>query len=125
MALPASTDDITVTPMGESFQLTGHGHFSLEYTVECGQAFRWHWKGSYYEGIVRGRVLRLSQDGEKLVVHSAFEEGLLSEIVDYFNLRQDSVQIEALLKGRDGHLSAAASRHPYNHSGTNERMNGL
>ena len=40
--------------------------FSLEYTLESGQAFRWQNQGEWWYGVVGGGVLKLRQEGDIL-----------------------------------------------------------
>lgn len=61
--------------------------FDLKNTFECGQCFRWdeNSDGSYH-GIVRGRELCISREGEKVILHGCSEEDYLSVWERYFDL---------------------------------------
>ena len=48
--------------------------FSLKYTLESGQSFRWHRIDNAYYGVVEGRVLKISQEGTTLCVESSIAE---------------------------------------------------
>ena len=40
--------------------------FSLDYTLNCGQAFRWRKRGDWWHGVASGAPLKLRQEGETL-----------------------------------------------------------
>ncbi len=68
--------------------------FSLEYTLESGQVFRWQNRGEWWYGIVSGGVLKVKQEGDSLrcvsgadFLDSAFVRG-------YFRL---DVELEKVL----------------------------
>ncbi len=48
--------------------------FSLKYTLESGQSFRWERLDNAYYGVVEGRILKISQDGTTLHVESSTAE---------------------------------------------------
>ena len=48
--------------------------FSLKYTLESGQSFRWNKIGEAYYGVVEGRILKISQQGSTLSVESSINE---------------------------------------------------
>lgn len=48
--------------------------FSLKYTLESGQSFRWNRIGDAYYGVVEGRILKISQQGSTLSVESSTNE---------------------------------------------------
>ena len=48
--------------------------FSLKYTLESGQSFRWHRIDNAYYGVVEGRILKISQEGTTLCVESSIAE---------------------------------------------------
>ena len=48
--------------------------FSLKYTLESGQSFRWNRIDNAYYGVVQGRILKISQEGTTLHVESSTEE---------------------------------------------------
>ena len=48
--------------------------FSLKYTLESGQSFRWNRIGDAYYGVVEGRILKISQQGTTLQVESSTNE---------------------------------------------------
>ena len=83
--------------------------FSLERTLDCGQAFRWRTlaDGSW-EGIVRGKVLRLSQKGDSITFHHTTPQDMALYWNDYFDLARDYEAIDRLLC-RDERLRMAAN----------------
>lgn len=56
--------------------------FNLDLTLACGQVFRWERAGSGWTGIVRGRVVTISQDGPILSYEGIEKE----DLIRYFNL---------------------------------------
>lgn len=48
--------------------------FSLKYTLESGQSFRWNRIDNAYYGVVAGRILKISQVGTTLCVESSANE---------------------------------------------------
>ena len=83
--------------------------FSLAYTLESGQLFRWVRRGEWWSGVVSGGVLRLKQEGEILrcVTNS---DRLGSEFVTrYFRL---DVDLDHILAGisRDETVSRAVEK---------------
>ncbi len=49
-------------------------NFSLKYTLESGQSFRWDRIDNAYYGVIEGRILKISQEGTTLHVESSTEE---------------------------------------------------
>ncbi|MCW4031705.1 MAG: hypothetical protein NWE80_05005 [Candidatus Bathyarchaeota archaeon] len=41
--------------------------FSLEHTLDCGQLFRWKRLGDWWYGVVKDRVIKIKQSGERLI----------------------------------------------------------
>jgi N-glycosylase/DNA lyase len=44
--------------------------FNLNYTLDCGQVFRWERNGDWWTGVVDEQVIRISQNREELLVDS-------------------------------------------------------
>jgi N-glycosylase/DNA lyase len=57
--------------------------FNLNYTLDCGQVFRWEWEGDWWTGVVGDHVIRLSQDNEEILVDSKLPPEFFSH---YFRL---------------------------------------
>jgi N-glycosylase/DNA lyase len=62
--------------------------FDLDYTLDCGQVFRWDKIGTWWVGVVNGSTVRLQQDREsgEVLVDSSLPEGYLE---DYFRFDDD------------------------------------
>ena len=49
--------------------------FNLKYTLECGQCFRWNKiDENTYIGVVKDRVLKVRQEGNKIFIKSDKED---------------------------------------------------
>lgn len=57
--------------------------FDLNYTLDCGQVFRWGQEGDWWTGVVGDHVIRLSQDQDRLLVDSKLSPEFLTR---YFRL---------------------------------------
>jgi len=83
--------------------------FSLEYTLESGQLFRWERRGEWWSGVVSGGALRLKQEGDILRC-VASSERLDSEFVTrYFRLDVDLDHILAAIS-KDETISRAVEK---------------
>jgi N-glycosylase/DNA lyase len=71
--------------------------FSLEYTLESGQLFRWEKRGEWWTGIVRGSVLKLKQEGDVLRCSTGSERLDSAFVARYFKLDEDLDHILATL----------------------------
>ena len=60
--------------------------FNLNYTLDCGQVFRWEKDGDWWTGVVGDQVIRLSQDSGELLVDSKLPPEFFSR---YFRLDDD------------------------------------
>lgn len=66
--------------------------FSLKYTLESGQSFRWNKINDAYYGVVEGRILKISQQGTTLHVESSINEDettFLPYFRHYLDLERD------------------------------------
>jgi N-glycosylase/DNA lyase len=83
--------------------------FSLEYTLESGQLFRWERRGEGWCGVVSGGVLRVKQEGDLLRCSSSSER-LGSEFVTrYFRLDVDLDHVLATIS-KDETISRAVEK---------------
>jgi N-glycosylase/DNA lyase len=57
--------------------------FNLNYTLDCGQVFRWAREGDWWTGVVGDHVIRLSQDNGEILVDSKLPPEFFSH---YFRL---------------------------------------
>ena len=72
--------------------------FSLKYTLESGQSFRWNRIDNAYYGVVEGRILKISQQGTTLYVESSTDEdevGFVSYLRHYLDIGRDVPKILA------------------------------
>jgi len=84
--------------------------FSLDYTLSCGQVFRWEKSEGWWYGVVGGEVIKLKQvDDQTLEIQSTKTESLASFIELYFRLDDD---LPSILKkiDRDKHIRRAIER---------------
>ncbi len=84
--------------------------FSLEYTLESGQLFRWERKAEWWSGIVSGSVLKVKQEGDVLRCSSGSDRLDSSFVLDYFKLDAD---LDHILSGfsKDETITRAAERY--------------
>ena len=68
--------------------------FSLEYTLESGQAFRWQNMGEWWYGVVSGGVLKVKQEGDSLRCVSGSDFLDSTFVRSYFRL---DVELEKVL----------------------------
>lgn len=54
--------------------------FNLNYTLDCGQVFRWKKEGDWWTGVVGDNVIRISQeeDSGELLVDSSLHPEFIS-----------------------------------------------
>ena len=77
---------------GPHLVVDGVPDFDLSQTLECGQCFRWRrleGPGLCYEGVARGRYLRLSQQADRLTLFDTPPEEYEGIWRDYFDLGRD------------------------------------
>ena len=83
--------------------------FNLDYTLDCGQVFRWEKEDEWWTGVVNRKVVRASQDIEdgKVLIDSKLPK---SFFYDYFRMDDD---LSAILKAadKDAHTSEAISKY--------------
>lgn len=48
--------------------------FSLDNTLSCGQVFRWEKRGSWWYGMVGNHLIKITQNGSRLIYHGADKE---------------------------------------------------
>jgi len=83
--------------------------FSLEYTLDSGQLFRWERRGEWWWGAVAGGMLRMKQEGDLLRCSSSSDR-LDSEFVTrYFRLDVDLDHVLATIS-RDETISRAVEK---------------
>lgn len=61
--------------------------FNIALTLDCGQAFRWRQNSDLsWSGAVGNKVLKISQDGNTVILHSVSENEFIDFWYDYFDL---------------------------------------
>lgn len=83
--------------------------FSLEYTLESGQLFRWERRGEWWLGVVPGGVLWMKQEGYLLRCRASSERLGSEFITRYFRLDVDLNHILATLS-KDERVSRAVEK---------------
>lgn len=82
--------------------------FNLKYTLECGQCFRWDKiSEDEYVGVISDRVIKIKQDGDKLIIRSSNMENIEDVIKKYFDLYEDYGRVESLISKIDTNVNKA------------------
>ncbi|MDG6985754.1 MAG: hypothetical protein JRM73_03305 [Nitrososphaerota archaeon] len=83
--------------------------FNLGYTLDSGQAFRWRRKGEWWYGVVSGGVLKLRQEGDRLLGSSSSDLLGAVYVTSYFRLDDD---LDHILAGvsKDPAITKAVER---------------
>ncbi|MEW6228803.1 MAG: DNA glycosylase [Bacillota bacterium] len=95
----------------EEVVISGIAPFNLKETLESGQAFRWAGE-DVFTGVVRGRVLRVRQDGDELVLMTPVDDEAVHMVIRYFALDMDHASIERRLVEKDAALEWAVGFSP-------------
>lgn len=80
--------------------------FSLPYTLDSGQAFRWHSDGNFWYGVVGRGVLKVRQEGASMVCSSSCDVLDTQAVYRYFGLDQDLEKILASIM-KDDYITTA------------------
>jgi len=83
-------------------QLSPSYPFNLNFTLGCGQAFRWNKHGEWWYGVVREKIFKIRQIDNKL----EFESADADSIKKYFGLYDDLPKIFSQIT-KDKHIKAA------------------
>ena len=76
--------------------------FNLKYTLECGQCFRWECvEENTYIGVIQDRVIKIKQEGNKILIWSSLKENLEEVISEYFDLNKDYKSLEKIISKLD------------------------
>ena len=96
---------------GKNLVLTDTDNFDISLSLDCGQSFRWEQTDDgCWCGIVKGKYLRLKQEGTTVTFFDTSEEDYLSIWEEYFDLKRD---YDALLASYDDeYLIKACSQFP-------------
>ena len=79
-------------------------NISLDTTLSCGQAFRWHKHGDKWHGVVSGKAIEVEQEGNGLKHRGCsqrFLERYLALDTDYSGLRRKARANKPLLRAMD------------------------
>ena len=83
--------------------------FSLDFTLQCGQAFRWKKIGEWWYGVVRQDVVKVRQN-EYVLGFQTYQEELNSKLLEsYFRLDDNLPKIYSIIV-KDEHIKAAVER---------------
>jgi len=85
-----------------TIQLSPSYPFNLDFTLGCGQAFRWDKHGEWWYGVVRGKVFKIRQVKNNL----EFQNADADFIKKYFGLYDDLPEIFSQIT-KDKHIKAA------------------
>ncbi len=91
------------------FTIALESPFSLEFSLESGQVFRWENRGEWWYGVVGGGVLKAKQEGDVLRCVSSSESIDSVFVRTYFRLDEDQQPIIASIM-KDGLMAAAVQR---------------
>ena len=92
-----------------TFNVPLESPFSLEYTLDSGQVFRWRRAEEWWCGIVAGGFLRAKQEGDVLRCESSSDRLDSSFVARYFRLDDDLEHIIAAV-AKDDRMARAAER---------------
>lgn len=86
--------------------------FNLKYTLECGQCFRWNKiyeddKKVTYVGVIKDRVIKITEENDKLYVLSSNMDKLEEVINNYFDLDTNYQEIERQISNIDKNVKTA------------------
>ena len=82
--------------------------FNLKYTLECGQCFRWNKiDEDYYIGVIKDRVIKIKQKGNKLYFSSDNMNNLENVIYEYFDFNTNYINIEKRISKIDENVNNA------------------
>jgi N-glycosylase/DNA lyase len=83
-------------------RLSSSNPFNLDFTLCCGQAFRWDKRDNWWYGVAREKVLKVRQAGEEL----EFENVDTDFLENYFGLQDDLPKILSHIS-KDSHIKQA------------------
>jgi len=83
--------------------------FNLDYTLACGQAFRWEKLNGWWRGVLRETVVKIRQSGEVLRYQSYPKRVNSAFVWSYFRLDDDLPQIYSRIR-KDRYINEAVKR---------------
>lgn len=78
-----------------NIELDHNTPFNLDYTLDCGQVFRWSNKGNYWCGVVGASAIKIAQQGNQLTFHTFPDEKGTLFLKRYLRLDDDLPHILA------------------------------
>ena len=84
--------------------------FSLEYTLDSGQVFRWRRTGEWWTGVVQGGALKVRQEGDTLRCVASSDRLDSAFLASYFRLEEGLEDVLADI-GKDKTITAAIERY--------------
>ncbi len=88
-----------------NIQLDSSVPFNLDFTLCCGQVFRWDKQGEWWYGTVDDGIIKIRQNGRSL----EFENSDRRTVVDYFGLDHDLQKILSQIR-KDRYIGAVIER---------------
>ena len=85
--------------------------FSLDYTLSCGQTFRWEKRGEWWIGVVGQAVLKLRQSEGTLFLEGSSDDFDRKLVRQYLRLDDDLCSVYSALM-RDMHVHEAVKQFP-------------
>ena len=96
---------------GSDLIVTCDGCISLDYTLDCGQSFRWKKENDVWSAVAYGRKIRVQQKDENtLVFYNTTEEDFENIWKTYFDLDRNYPDIISRF-GEDSYLSTASEEY--------------
>lgn len=83
--------------------------FSLDYTLESGQVFRWERKGGWWYGVVAGGVLKVRQEGSSMTCSTSSPLLDIAFVRNYFRLDEDLDPVVSCI-AKDRTISTAVEK---------------
>lgn len=71
--------------------------FNLKQTFECGQCFRWDYAEGYYVGVAFNKALKISQNGNKIILQNTSVDDWDNVFSQYFDISRDYGEIKKTL----------------------------
>ncbi len=90
-----------------------NAHLNLEYTLECGQTFRWKkMPDNFYYGMIANSFVRIRQENQRFFFETAPDPDDYSIIAAYFGLDHDKEYLETIAALRtDAAIGRAIDRY--------------
>ncbi len=95
--------------MNNCYRLPCPPSFNLGLSLDCGQAFRWHFKDEKWYGIAFGKPLTVQQTNDEIIFYDCTESDFNNIWKDYFDFNLDYEKI--LSSYDDEHLITAVNEY--------------